>query len=275
MNSSILLTLAAADLACIRGLEYPKRAVEVAAAGGHSILIVGTAGTGKTLLARALAGLVGKPLQVFPPDCPPSRMAWEFRNGGLFLVYPGLLSGQLRKRLAWLMGLDGILGGDLQVVAEALPCPCGLFEDEVRPCTCTPTQISRYQEQVILPVVEGFDIIIWGLPQVSMANTPRPAETTEQVRVRVEEAWKRQQERRFGRPIRRNAQMGPAEVERFCILDDASRNLLRAAERQLQFSAARCHRVLKVARTIADLAGSENIQAAHLAEALQYGQEKK
>jgi magnesium chelatase family protein len=161
------------------------------------------------------------------------------------------------------------------------PCPCGFFGDPTRECTCTPSTVTRYQKRISGPLLDRIDIHI-DVPRVDYARLTdqRLGEPSAQVQARVEAA-RDVQRRRFATshaigtangtpPIACNADMRPADVRVHCQLDAAGTALMRSAMSQLQLSARAFHRVLKLARTVADLAGSEAIGPAHLAEAIQY-----
>jgi magnesium chelatase family protein len=183
------------------------------------------------------------------------------------------------------------------LVSAMNPCPCGYYGDPVRACTCSAGMVTKYQKRISGPLLDRIDIHI-EVPRVEFDKLTerRLGEPSEAIRLRVEAARQRQRERFANldsrtdgtgtggsaeqaqlktRPDTRsnilsNADMRPAEVRKFCDLDDTCRTLMKSATQQLQLSARAYHRILKLARTIADLAGSERIQAAHLAEALQY-----
>jgi magnesium chelatase family protein len=158
------------------------------------------------------------------------------------------------------------------LVAAQNPCPCGYYGDSERACTCPPAAVARYAKKVSGPLLDRIDIHV-DVPRVNYEKLSgdRPSEASAPIRERVKAARDRQSRRFAGSPkIKTNADMGPAEVREHCALDAAGQSLLRAAMRQLQLSARAYHRVLKLARTIADLAGTEAISPAHLAEALQY-----
>ena len=154
------------------------------------------------------------------------------------------------------------------------PCPCGYFGDAVKPCTCAPSMVTKYQKRISGPLLDRINIHI-EVPRVDYQKLSSDSlgESSETIRCRVEAARQRQQERFSS--IRKsntvcNADMRVAEIRQFSKLDEVGESLVRAAMGQMNLSARGYHRILKLARTIADLAGSENIQAAHLAEALQY-----
>jgi magnesium chelatase family protein len=157
------------------------------------------------------------------------------------------------------------------LVAAMNPCPCGYFGDPVKECTCNLSMVSRYQKRLSGPLLDRIDIHI-DVPRVEYEKLTddRLGEPSEAIRARVERARRIQRQRFADTNLSCNADMGPAEVREYCEIDEPGRSLLRAAMQQLQMSARAFHRVLKLARTIADLAGAENIQTAHLAEAIQY-----
>jgi magnesium chelatase family protein len=161
---------------------------------------------------------------------------------------------------------------NFMLIAAQNPCPCGWFGDPVRECTCTYSMVSRYQKRISGPLLDRIDIHI-EVPRVEYEklSDDRLGEPSTAIRARVEVARERQQQRFAGLSgMRTNADMGPAEVRTHCQVDDPGRNLLRAAMQQLHMSARAYHRILKLARTIADLAGADGIETAHLAEAIQY-----
>jgi magnesium chelatase family protein len=160
---------------------------------------------------------------------------------------------------------------NFMLVAAMNPCPCGYFGDPRRECTCTSATVTRYQKRISGPLLDRIDIHV-EVPRVEFEKLTddRLGEPSETIRARVEVARGRQRKRLEGTALVANGDMGPAEVRTFCPLDDAGRTLVRQAMNQLQLTARAFHRVLKLGRTIADLAGEEAITPAHLAEALQY-----
>ena len=158
-----------------------------------------------------------------------------------------------------------------QLIAAMNPCPCGWFGDATHECTCTPATVTRYQKRISGPLLDRIDIHV-EVPRVAYdkLTDQRLGETSEKVRARVETARAKQRLRFAATGLACNADMTPADVRKYCKLDEASTSLMRTAMSQLQLSARGFHRVLKLARTIADLADSPSIQPAHLAEALQY-----
>ncbi|MFN7037901.1 MAG: ATP-binding protein, partial [Bellilinea sp.] len=162
---------------------------------------------------------------------------------------------------------------NFQLVAAMNPCPCGNYGDPVKACTCSPSTITKYQKRISGPLLDRIDIFI-EVPRVDYEklSDKRQGEPSEIVRKRVEAARQIQRERFKEDGLSCNADMRPAEIRKYCVLDETGTNLMRTAMQQFQLSARAYHRILKLARTIADLAGSPNIQTAHLAEALQYRQ---
>jgi len=157
------------------------------------------------------------------------------------------------------------------LIAAMNPCPCGYYGDPVKECTCSPAAIARYQKRISGPLLDRIDIHV-EVPRVDYAKLTddRRGEPSAAVRERVERAREMQRRRFAGTPLTCNADMGPTDVREYCRLDESGRALVRAAMQQLQMSARAFHRILKLARTIADLAGSDRIETAHLAEAIQY-----
>jgi magnesium chelatase family protein len=158
---------------------------------------------------------------------------------------------------------------NFQLIAAMNPCPCGWWGDATHECTCTPATVTRYQKRISGPLLDRIDIHI-EVPRVAYEKLTdiRLGESSEKVRARVEVAREKQRLRFVNTTLACNADMRPADVRVYCKLDDAGLSLMRTAMSQLQMSARGFHRVLKLARTIADLADSETIQPAHLAEAL-------
>jgi magnesium chelatase family protein len=151
-------------------------------------------------------------------------------------------------------------------------CPCGYFGDPVKECTCSNSMIQRYQKKISGPLLDRIDIHV-EVPRVEYEklSDKRLGEPSAAIRARVEAARNRQRERFKGvEGVSCNGEMRPAEIREFCELDAAGQSLIKAAMRQLHLSARAYHRILKLARTIADLAGSASIEVAHIAESVQY-----
>jgi magnesium chelatase family protein len=160
---------------------------------------------------------------------------------------------------------------NFMLVGAMNPCPCGYYGDPVRECTCNSTLISRYQKRISGPLLDRIDIHV-DVPRVDYEklSDDRRGEPSETIRQRIQAARERQQQRFAGTAMACNADMGPGEVRAFCKVDENSKSLLKSAMQQLQLSARAYHRILKLARTIADLEGVADIQLHHIAEALQY-----
>ncbi len=160
---------------------------------------------------------------------------------------------------------------NFMLVASMNPCPCGYYGDPIRECTCSVTAITRYQKRISGPLLDRIDIHV-EVPRVDYEKLAdkRKVEDSATVRARVQAARERQLQRFTGTKLTCNAEMGPAEVRDFCTVDPSAEKLLKAAMQQLHLSARAFHRVLKLARSIADLAESETIAANHVAEAIQY-----
>jgi magnesium chelatase family protein len=307
----------ATDFKDVKGQEHVKRALEVAAAGGNNVLMVGPPGAGKTLLARALPGVLPRlPIEEaldvtrvysvayqLPADMPLIRHR-PFRAPHHTISHAGLVGGgtwpnpgeislahrgvlfldelpefgprvlevlrqPLEDKIVTISRAQGSLTfpANFMLVGAMNPCPCGYDGDPLRECTCSPSAITRYQKRISGPLLDRIDIHI-EVPRVAYdkLSDTRMGEPSAAVQARVEVARGLQRARLAESGLASNAEMRPAQVRAFCELDTAGRGLLRSAMRQYQLSARAYHRVLKLARTIADLAGSEAIETQHLAE---------
>ncbi|MDA0770979.1 MAG: YifB family Mg chelatase-like AAA ATPase [Chloroflexi bacterium] len=309
------------DLADVRGQEHAKRALEVAASGGHNLLMSGPPGSGKTLLARALPSVLprltrNEALDVTKiysvggllPNSSPLISQRPFRaphytisNAGLVgggrMPRPGevtlshrgvlfldelpefghtvleVLRQPLEDKMVTISRAQGTTSfpANFMLVAAMNPCPCGYYSDPIRECTCSSNEVARYKRRISGPLLDRIDMFV-EVPRVDYEKLTQPSdsESSSQVRERVEEARQRQYSRFKDTSILTNAEMGPTEVWNLCQMDDTAKALLNSAMKQMQLSARGFHRILKVSRTIADLAGEPIIGIAHLAEALQY-----
>jgi magnesium chelatase family protein len=161
---------------------------------------------------------------------------------------------------------------NFSLIAAANPCPCGYFGSDTKSCKCLPGQISRYQKRISGPILDRIDIHVT-IPQVKVEkliaeNTD--SETSESIQKRVQESRERQLERFKDLNIKSNSEMNTKQVKEFCSLAQDAEGIMRHAVRVMNLSARSYYRVLKVARTIADLTGEENMNAVHVSEALQY-----
>ncbi len=313
------------DFGEIRGQEHVKRALEVAASGGHNVLMMGPPGAGKTLLARALPSILpdmagDEALEVtkiysvrgmLPSDRPLITQR-PFRAPHHTISHAGLVGGGSRPRPGEIsLSHRGVLFLDelpefgqqvLEVLRQPVedrivtisraqstvtypanfmligamnPCPCGFYGDPTKECTCSEGTVSRYQKRISGPLLDRIDIFV-EVPRVEYEKLAANAsgETSSTIQQRVQRARDTQSRRFAGTRLISNAEMTPTEVRQYCQahLDEQAQSLLRLAMTQLSLSARAFHRVLKLARTIADMAGSERITSPHVGEAIQYRQ---
>ncbi|HWB59318.1 MAG TPA: YifB family Mg chelatase-like AAA ATPase [Chthoniobacteraceae bacterium] len=309
------------DFADVKGQQQVKRAIEVAVAGGHNLLMIGPPGSGKSMAAKRLptiippmtlaeaidttkihsicglldgehsfvavrpfrsphhtisdVGLLGGSANPTPGEVSLAHNGVlfldelpEFRRSTLEVMRQPLEDGKVTiSRAAGSMTFPA----EFILIAAMNPCPCGYYGDLKRECRCSPRQVQQYRQRISGPLLDRIDIHV-DVPAVQYKDISSrvPGEPSAEIRVRVEKARKIQ-EKRFGKSKTScNARMAPKLIRTHCVIDDEGQELLKNAMNDLHMSARAHDRILKVARTIADLAGSVVIQPDHLAEAIQY-----
>jgi magnesium chelatase family protein len=309
------------DLADVKGQEHAKRALEVAAAGAHNMLMLGPPGSGKTMLSERMPSIM-------PPLTPDEAIEVSavysitgqltegrslvttrpFRHPHYTISGPGLIGGGTIPQPGEIsLAHNGVLFLDelmefpkstLELLRQPLedgqvtiaraqmsatfpsrflllaatnPCPCGYYGDPTRPCRCSMGEVLGYRKRLSGPLLDRVDIVL-EVPRLPVEKITGPSgESSAVVRERVRKAWAAQMQRFSARRKHRfNSHLRASEIEKICALDEAGTNLLNRAHERLGLTARGYQSIKRVARTIADLDGAENIKVSHLAEAIQY-----